>query len=344
LTRNSLPTLWIATGSHDRRIGFSIVELLVVIAIIGVLASLVLPAVQAAREAARRTQCANNQRQLGLASHTFHDTHREFPPGLRQFEVSSPPRFRGTSVFTYLLPHLEQGNVLNDWDYDYPLSNSDGGQDARSATVLSVLICPSDTIAENPVDVAGRWYGMTSYGGNGGRRSHHPDYSLADGMFHTTGPASQPVEDQVPVRLEDVADGATQTLLFGERSHVDSNMESFLFVSWAESLAHLGRWPAIGGRQRIADVTMSAFAPINYRLPVDYEHRAEANPPISSSADFDEHQDRRKCAFGSEHPGGANFTLADGSVRFIGDSLSLEMLEALCTRAGQEIINARDVN
>ena len=98
-----------------------------VIAVIGMLLALLLPAVQAVREAARRIECANNLKQLGLAAHGFHDSHGAFPPGLDQFEASSSPRYRGTSVFTFLLPYLELGTLLADWDYEFPLNNAYGG-------------------------------------------------------------------------------------------------------------------------------------------------------------------------------------------------------------------------
>jgi len=315
---------------------FTLVELLVVIAVIGVLVALLLPAVQSAREAARRVECANQLKQLALAAHGFNTAHRSFPPGLEQFEVSSPPRYRGTSLFTFLLPYIEQGTILADWDYDFPLRNTDGGLAARSATVLGLLLCPSDRIEENPIDVGGRYYGMTSYGGNGGTRSFHPDFATCDGMFHTTGPASLPNPDQKPVTFSMVTDGTSNTVLFGERSHHDPNLETFVPVYWAESLKHLGRWAAIGGRRRIGDVTMSAFAPINYQIPFDYEHRHQAEPPPASSSDFEIYEDRRQCAFGSDHPGGANFALADGSVRFLEESLPQGVLQAWCTRSGED--------
>src|SRR5438552_1850313 len=103
------------------RRGFTLVELLVVIAIIGVLVALLLPAVQMAREAARRTQCTNHQRQLALAAHNFHDINRAFPPGVYQLKFSAAPQFRGISVYVKLLPYLEQANLAQGWDETDPL-------------------------------------------------------------------------------------------------------------------------------------------------------------------------------------------------------------------------------
>jgi prepilin-type N-terminal cleavage/methylation domain-containing protein/prepilin-type processing-associated H-X9-DG protein len=322
------------------RRAFTLIELLVVIAVMGVLTALLLPAVQAAREAARRAECANHLKQLALAAHNYHASHETFPPGLNQFEGSSSPRYRGTSVFTFLLPHFEQCNVLADWDYASPLNNAYGGSQARAARVLPVLLCASDRIAENPLAKSGRCYGMTSYGGNGGSRSFDPALATCDGIFHTTGPASQPKANQPAVSLSMVTDGTSHTILFGERKHDDPNFETFAARSWADSLMSLGRWAAIGGRKSIGDVTMSALVPINYQMPVDFDARRQITPPASSSRDFYVYQQRRTCAFGSAHGGGANFALADGSVRFLAESLPLDTLRALCTRSAREVIGA----
>lgn len=324
-------------SARCRRVsGFSLVEILVVIAIVGLLLTLLLPAVLKARGAARRIACSNHLRQLSIACLHYATVQETFPPGLHQFEVSTPPRFRGNSWFTFLLPHLESGELLTDWNYAYPLQNTRGGIHAPTASVLPLLICPADVIETNPVRVAGRYYGVTSYGGNGGSQSYPSRQATVDGIFHTTGPASDPVSDQRPVRLPEIVDGTTQTVLCGERFHHDVNYDSYSIVSWTDPLTYLGRWSAIGGRQRIADVTMSAWGGVNWTVPTPHPLDDPSDHESPSHADFDAWETRRKCGFGSGHTGGANFAFADGHQRFLSDSIRELLLAALCTRDGEE--------
>src|SRR5262245_1498920 len=117
---------------------FTLVELLVVIAIIGVLVALLLPAVQMAREAARRTQCLNQVRQLALSAHNFHDTNKNLPPGVYQQSFAAAPKFRGVTLFAKLLPFIEQANVAAGWDETDPLNNTVGGTSAKTAQKLKV--------------------------------------------------------------------------------------------------------------------------------------------------------------------------------------------------------------
>ena len=134
--------------SKSVRRGFTLIELLVVIAIIAVLVALLLPAVQQAREAARRSQCKNNLKQLGLAVHNYHETAGMFPSGLLNWATpagqQNPPANRGVGVFALLLGQLDQGPLAEQWNYDDPFLNVTSG---RAATVLPALLCPSDVIA-----------------------------------------------------------------------------------------------------------------------------------------------------------------------------------------------------
>jgi prepilin-type processing-associated H-X9-DG protein len=193
----------------------------------------------------------------------------------------------------------------------------------------------------NPVLDQGWYYGLTSYGGNGGTRSYSPQFATTDGMFHTTGPASEPAANQRAVRLRDVSDGASQTLLFGERSHDDANLEQFAANGWTHSLKTWGWWGPSGGRKSIGHVTMSAMAEINYRIPFGPRGGGSANPPVTDGVSLSTYVDQRICAFGSEHPGGANLATVDGAVRFFTDNTSIVALHALATRAGGEVSGDR---
>jgi prepilin-type N-terminal cleavage/methylation domain-containing protein/prepilin-type processing-associated H-X9-DG protein len=327
------------SARNSNRPGFSLVEVLVVVGILAALTAVLLPAIQAARGAGRRMQCSNRLRQIALAAIEYHGSQRSYPPGLQQSQFSTAPQYRGTSLFVYLLPYLDRAAAVEDWDANDPMNNTRGGLNARTAAVLPELICPDDHIARNPMEKAGRYYGMTSYGGNGGTRSYDPDYATLDGMFHTTGPASLPHAGQEAVRQETVYDGSSHTLFFGERSHDDRNFETFAASGWTDSLDSVGTWSAVGGRKRIADVTMSAHAPINYRLPFSYAARASADPAAGNAAAFACYEDLRLCAWGSSHAGGANFAMVDGSLRFLRDGLAMEVLRALSTRNGGEKVD-----
>ena len=133
----------------------------------------------------------SHQRQLGLAAHNFHDVHGRFPPGVYQLKFAAAPQFRGISLLVKLLPFLEQSNLGQSWDETDPLTNTAGGAAAKSAQKIKVFLCPSDIIPQNPVTSGGLWYGLTSYGGNGGSRSYDPQVATNDGIFAVIGPGSQ---------------------------------------------------------------------------------------------------------------------------------------------------------
>jgi prepilin-type N-terminal cleavage/methylation domain-containing protein/prepilin-type processing-associated H-X9-DG protein len=328
----------------QRRQAFTLIELLVVIAIIAILIALLVPAVQKVRGAAARIQCANNLKQLALAAHSYHGDNKKFPPGVYQLPFAAAPKYRGVTLFVYLLPQLEQNGLYSGWDFNDPLNNTAGGSAARTAAVLSVLTCPADLLAPNPTsDSSGRWYALTSYGGNGGTRSYDPQVATNDGIFHVIGPGSQTAPNGAPIRMADVTDGLSNTILFGERSHYDPNQDSFAANLTANNAAinsmnNIGFWASSAGRLAAGDVLLSAYAPLNYQVPASYANRAGLNPPVSNGNSYLYYNDRRVCAFGSQHGGGANFALADGSVRFIADALPQATLQMLCVRNDGSVV------
>jgi prepilin-type processing-associated H-X9-DG protein len=202
--------------------------------------------------------------------------------------------------------------------------------------VVPSFLCPSDALETFQVEQSRAIYALTSYGGNGGTRSYFPSDATIDGIFHTTGQASEPESGQRPVRMREILDGTAHTLLFGERSHDDPNLESFVELGWAQSLKAWGWWAPSGGRKSIGHVTMSAAAGINFGISFSPSNAGQAEPPVSDGVSFAVHGDRRICTFGSRHPGGANFALADGGCKFLDESIALVVLRGFATRSGSE--------
>ncbi len=311
-----------------RRRAFTLIELLVVIAIIGVLVALLLPAVQQAREAARRTQCKNQLKQVAIAIHNYESTATCFPPGQIRVGFASMPRVRGWSMFVQLLPYMDQVPLYNTWDFANPLTNETNG---NTAIKLAVLICPSATLSQNPyTKTSGVKYAVSSYGGNGGTQSHPPAATSGDGMFAGSGPpiTTPPTVQHPLVRIPDVLDGLSNTLLLGERNHYDPVYDAYFTAGKTMNpMAGWGFWAPSGGQMGLTDVTMSSFAEINYLIP----------PGLGTVTNSTE-ETLRLCSFGSQHTGGAQFALADGSVRFISEDISTTTFRSLTTRRGGEVI------
>ena len=317
----------------NKRRGLTLVELLVVIAIIAVLIGLLLPAVQKVREAAARMQCQNNLKQIALAAHGYHDARGKFPTGARLPVYVGDRPTGGTNLWVELLPYIEQGNLHKRWDPDDNRNNVAGGRNATTAQVLKLLLCPSDPLPEAVVQPnAGllpwwAWglYGMSSYGGNAGKRSiltgGPPAYPrmTRDGIFFIDS----------CVRLTNIKDGTSNTFLFGERYHRDLEFDRLHDDVWpgSASMAQRGMWGWVANAGAMANVTLSTPKPINYEVPRE--------------GVFSDLEDRA-CAFGSGHPRGANFAFADGSVRFVSDRIPLATLQALSTRCGGEVVPAGD--
>jgi prepilin-type N-terminal cleavage/methylation domain-containing protein/prepilin-type processing-associated H-X9-DG protein len=314
-----------------RRAAFTLVELLVVIAIIGVLVALLLPAVQAAREAARRMQCGNSLRQVALASQMFHDTYGRFASGVNlpissaagavfpsnalytSGRISTPPTpNQYASVFQQIFPFFEQDNLkksLNLTQREYANCN---GPNSVGAQVVKILLCPTDPVKKVTTYTSGGttyYFGQNSYLANGGTRSWYVSSQTIDGMFWINS----------SVRMAEVTDGTSNTLLFGERYHKD---KAYPYMDT------LGGW-AWANYNAGQDYIGSTPVPVNFTLPV-------GSTPTQAQ------KDNRVCAFGSGHPGGANFAMVDGSVHFLtltGNGNGLVMLQQLSTRASGEVVS-----
>lgn len=338
-----------------RQSAFTLIELLVVIAIIAILIGLLLPAVQKVRESAARAKCASNMRQLGLACISYESQYGAFPEGLRCM-TESGGRYYGRTWFQYILPMIEQQNLANQWDYadTYAAAvkntrDSGGGatKNAPSANVIPVFLCPSDFLTDNPGEltyaVAGYatgWFGMSSYVGNGGTYStYFRDAGMQDdGMFFMTGPDSKPETSLVNLQPNapaatiaelNAGDGGSNTLLLGERYHRDPEFDAKLAPPNSTfsryPIRHWGAWGWTGGGNGTTHVLACSRVRINYMTPSNV---SPGYPAVNL----------RMSAFGSAHPLGANFCMADGSVRYIRQTISDVTLRALSTRMGGETI------
>lgn len=316
-----------AAPSYRNR-GFTLIEMLVVIAILAILIGLLLSAVQRVRAAAARTKCQNNLKQLALAVHGYHGDRERFPPGLIPIDSRSGQFDGGTNLWIAILPHIEHLNLQRKWDItDYRI-NLAGGPNATTAIVLPILLCPSDIITHPvyhlqvpaPIPFGSGHYALTSYGGNAGTLGFNwGDPTPNDGIFFIRS----------RVCIADVTDGTSNTFLLGERSHFDPEFDAatLRYDPWAYPLESWGAWaagPFLNGSA--GDVLLGTPCPINFQVP-----------PGCTGQDWD-WETFRINSFGSRHPGGANFAMVDGSVRFVRDSIGLNQLQALSTRARGEVV------
>ena len=311
----------------NRKRGFTLIELLVVIAIIAILIALLLPAVQQAREAARRTQCKNNMKQLGLAFHNYHDVFLTFTNG------SHPtPSYLGGGYHmgwaVKLFPYLEQANRFSRMQSFSPNPTSELGP-WRLATAphngadpvwgpIPGLSCPSSPLGDRSPDIIvaaaphNRDHGALHYRGCSGR---------VEDLANPTDPVTHQwansgiIFPHSNVRIGDVTDGTSNTILLGESSS-SQGWSSAMKVGWG------GIQPWTWGMYWYVD---------NRRLTVDSKH---IQFPINFKGSFG----NNATPYTSTHAGGAQFTLADGSVRFISENVDLNMLKALGTRDKGEII------
>ncbi|WP_299467500.1 DUF1559 domain-containing protein [uncultured Gimesia sp.] len=293
---------------HRKSCGFTLIELLVVIAVIAILIALLLPAVQQAREAARRSQCKNNLKQYGLALHNYHDTHQILPPG----------SLRGTGLawgfVAHLLPFIDQANVYATIDFEqtdcaqFILNQQAAGLPDPSSILLPIVTCPSDPnsqvqLLSGPTGPTpnsyntGRLYPSDYLGVSGSKESSSgmcPFNGIlnGDGILYTKS----------RTRFGDVTDGLSTTFLVGERG---------IPADWGWG------WPICGGTECEQYISAErGLAPPD--LPPD------TNQSILS--------------FWSWHTGGTHFLMGDGAVRFLSTSIDYPTLLSLSTRSNGEVV------
>jgi prepilin-type processing-associated H-X9-DG protein len=302
----------------------------VVIAIIAILIGLLLPAVQKVREAAARISCANNLKQLGLAAQSYHGDYNQFPPGVNlPFTTavaggqSAGPVFpgRNESLFEFLLPYVEQGNVANQLNFGVNQYGNTLGQNAPGATKVKTFLCPSDVGPAQTTFVTGgqtHYFGANSYGGNPGVYGFFTTSMDQTGIFYINSSVSIP----------QITDGTSSTLMFGERNRVDPAYDRIYGGGVGGSFAQRSGWAWTNTLPGF-DYLFGAAEPINWAIP----------PTLASDPGFI-NEDLRFSTYGSGHVNGANFTFSDGSVRFLTNGTSLLVLQQLSTRNGGEVVDA----
>ncbi|WP_435008403.1 DUF1559 domain-containing protein [Tundrisphaera lichenicola] len=329
-----------------RRAGFTLIELLVVIAIISVLIALLLPAVQAAREAGRRAQCANNLKQIGLALHNYHATHGGFPVGFLYPTgavpaETSPQQYRW-SPLAQMAPYLEQANLANSLNFQFPLATRPAGGSAfwppypanttAMRTRVAVFLCPSDG-APAPMDDSG----PTNYAFCSGSGTNGGNATRADGLF-ILGPS---------LAIRDILDGSSQTVAASEGllgiagpSYTQTSPTP-VPSAMDRAVAHVAAGPLTDDLCRQAGKGWlfnkgAAWFDGNY-LNTLYSHHV---PPNSPDPDCITYHDPGWKAARSRHPGGALSLFADGHAAFIKDSVNLLVWRAISTRNLGEAVSA----
>jgi prepilin-type N-terminal cleavage/methylation domain-containing protein/prepilin-type processing-associated H-X9-DG protein len=320
-----------------RRPGFTLIELLVVIAIIAVLIGLLLPAVQKVRGAAARMQCSNNLKQIALAAHNHHDVYQRFPAGINipASTQYSPPSLGGTLNATNtarfgtapipnqfvswpeaLMPYIEQDNLYKALDLSrVQYANVNTTTAPPGAQPIKTYVCPADVLP-NPAVVQGfnnNYFGMISYGACAGTISTFYTSATLDGVFYINS----------KTRFADILDGTSNTFFFAERSHFDPNWAAA--SGGGAALNTYGGW-AWTNVNAMEDLTLGTEVPVNWLIPNGGTGFAVTDPRLN--------------AIGSQHTGGANIAFADGSVHFLSNSTPLNVLQALSTRAGGEVVNS----
>jgi prepilin-type N-terminal cleavage/methylation domain-containing protein/prepilin-type processing-associated H-X9-DG protein len=302
--------------------GFTLIELLVVIAVIGVLVALLLPAVQSARESARRAQCQNNLKQIGLAMHAYHATHGVFAPGYisgtETRNPNSPETGPGWGWGTMILNNLEQAPLYNSVNFSQPIIGPDS-RTVRTA-LLAAYLCPSSPNDEGPVrlaDASGRVLvddlSPGNYVGSAGQLTIEEFPSRNNGVFYRNS----------AVGLAQIRDGSSQTLMAGERSRNVADATWVGVVPYAR-VCTKPSW-------RVQECDTANVMILCHTGP---------SPGDQSWVDTPNYRGAGPDDYWSLHPGGCNFLFCDGSTPFLKETIDPRVFSFLSTRAGGEVISA----
>jgi prepilin-type N-terminal cleavage/methylation domain-containing protein/prepilin-type processing-associated H-X9-DG protein len=354
-----------------RRRGFTLIELLVVIAIIAVLIALLLPAVQAAREAARRAQCVNNLKQIGIALHNYHDVVQGLPWG------SGPWGWNDWSTHVMILPYIEQTSVFNAINFANGCADGNCGGNNTSAVYnkFNAYLCPSDSDRLTTPQGHNNYVGCAGsapnsfYGWNSQSRGSSGAWA---GIFCFVGvdcsvtpaPPCGSANGQDPFWLgfRDITDGLSNTAAFSERvkgignnntTQVDTRVPSASFIN-APGVANDGNTDAQPGPfyRSCAGVPASTITTglldnqdpsgarwdVGYAPDTRYVQIMTPNWPFQCGGDNDDAGRQSGYGASSRHSGGVNTLFADGSVRFIKNTVSATTYWALGSRANNEVI------